>query len=483
MLEPAGDLVGHHLRAGVLGDVGDPALVRDAVEVDEAGDAVRLGVGELDHHAAALGVPDDRDRPAGADLVEHGDGVAQVGVPRVQRGTVAVAVAALVPADDPPAAGGEQRGEHVVGAGEVEAAVDGEQRRRIGIAPLVGGEADAAGVDAPLAVRRLGTGEGHVVVGHTATITTPPPADAGWSACATPATLRRCDRDCWARWLCRRRARHLAMAAAACSDDDDPAASETLAPIQTTTTTSTDAAADDDPAAVLRGPARRHADQDRRRLRPADPGDHGGSTASSTPTPSRPARSSSCRWRRRSSSRRCRRSRRCPVRRHCLPSRRSLRRLSAMTAFWPTADALERQDPPRHPPPPPAAARRPRVRRPRRRRLRGAGERVRGARVHGLEERWRHQLRPDRLGRRRARLPRLLGQGQDRQGRPVDVERRGRPVGAALRRVDRRQLRPRAGDQARAAVARRRRSARSTATTTTASTPTTRAGSCAPGWS
>ena len=54
---------------------------------------------------------------------------------------------------------------------------------------------------------------------------------------------------------------------------------------------------------------------------------------------------------------------------------------------------------------------------------------------------------------------------------------------ARLRRRRRRQLRPGAGDQARAAVPRARRSARSTATTTTASTPRTRAGWCAPGWS
>ena len=56
-------------------------------------------------------------------------------------------MAALVPGDDPPAGVGQQRGEHVERAGEVEAAVEERQRGRVGAAPLVDGNADAVGVD------------------------------------------------------------------------------------------------------------------------------------------------------------------------------------------------------------------------------------------------------------------------------------------------------------------------------------------------
>ena len=87
---------------------------------------------------------------------------------------------------------------------------------------------------------RLGTREGHVVVGHAATITTPPPASPVVGMCHTGYAAAVRSRSLGAT-LCRRRARHRAVAAA-CSDDDDPAASATLPPIQTTTTTSTIAA-------------------------------------------------------------------------------------------------------------------------------------------------------------------------------------------------------------------------------------------------
>ena len=82
-------------------------------------------------------------RPVG-DVVDHGHRVAQVAVPRVEVRVLAVAVAALVPRDHPPAGGGEHRREHVVRAGEVEAAVDEEQRRRVRVAPLVDRDAQPA---------------------------------------------------------------------------------------------------------------------------------------------------------------------------------------------------------------------------------------------------------------------------------------------------------------------------------------------------
>ena len=84
-------------------------------------------------------------------MVEHGERVAHVGVPRVQLGVVAVAVAPMVPADDPPSAGGELGCEHVEGAGEVHAAVDEQQRRRVLVAPFVDRDPDAVRVELVLA--------------------------------------------------------------------------------------------------------------------------------------------------------------------------------------------------------------------------------------------------------------------------------------------------------------------------------------------
>ena len=89
-------------------------------------------------------------------MIEHRQGVAQVGVPRVQLGVVAVAVAALVPGDDAPPAGGQPRGEHVVRAGEVEAAVHEQQRRGVLVAPLVHRDTDAVRVEVVLAGGSLG---------------------------------------------------------------------------------------------------------------------------------------------------------------------------------------------------------------------------------------------------------------------------------------------------------------------------------------
>ena len=151
MIEPARDVGHEHLGALVLGDVGDRPLRRDAVDVDEAAEPERFGVGELDHHRATLGVADRRHRCAPGDVVEHGGCVAEVGVPRVQVGVGAVAVAPMVPADHPPSGGGEERGEHVVGAGEVESAVREEEGWSVGLAPFVEGDRHTAGIDRVLA--------------------------------------------------------------------------------------------------------------------------------------------------------------------------------------------------------------------------------------------------------------------------------------------------------------------------------------------
>ena len=113
----------------------------------------------------------------------------------------------------------------------------------------------------------------------------------------------------------------------------------------------------------------------------------------------------------------------------------------------------------------------------------GARGRVPRARVHGLEERRRHELRADRDRRRRARLPRVLEQGEraPRQGR--DLHRRT-PSSARRCVAGSRTSARTSGGSARSSSSPRAtttRSAPSTATTTTASTPTTRVGSCAPG--
>src|SRR5690606_17838354 len=122
-----------------------------------------------------------RHRPARAHVVEHRQRVTQVGVPGVQRGAVAVAVSTLVPAHDAPPAGGDQRGEHVERAGEVEPAVDHEQRRRVRVAPLVGGQPDPGGVDAVLTVRRLGAWVRDVDGWHATTLlTSSSTAEGAW---------------------------------------------------------------------------------------------------------------------------------------------------------------------------------------------------------------------------------------------------------------------------------------------------------------
>ena len=69
-------------------------------------------------------------------MIEHGHGVAQVGLDAVQGRPLGMAVAAVVPADDAPAAGGEQRGEHVERLREVEATVSEHHGRRRLVTPL-----------------------------------------------------------------------------------------------------------------------------------------------------------------------------------------------------------------------------------------------------------------------------------------------------------------------------------------------------------
>jgi hypothetical protein len=101
------------------------------------------------------------------DVIEHGCGVAQIGVPRVEVGVLAVAVTAMVPADHSPPGVGEVRGEEVEGSGEIEATVRHDQRRCVGVAPLVEGEPNAVGVERGRAVGRARAGidvrGGHVV--------------------------------------------------------------------------------------------------------------------------------------------------------------------------------------------------------------------------------------------------------------------------------------------------------------------------------
>jgi hypothetical protein len=97
-----------------------------------------------------------------ADAVEHGQGVAYVGVPGVELGVLGVAVAALVPTHDPVACIRQERGKDVEGAGEVEAAVGQQKRRGLELAPLVDGETQPVGVHLAGAVRcadsRIGDG-------------------------------------------------------------------------------------------------------------------------------------------------------------------------------------------------------------------------------------------------------------------------------------------------------------------------------------
>ena len=76
---------------------------------------------------------------------------------QVERAAFRIAVAALIPRHHAEAAGGEQRREYVVGAREIEAAVREQQRRRLLVAPLVNGDAEATRIHETPSSRRLGT--------------------------------------------------------------------------------------------------------------------------------------------------------------------------------------------------------------------------------------------------------------------------------------------------------------------------------------
>ncbi len=108
-------------------------------------------LGELHHQAAAFGMPDHGHRRPGR-AVEHRECVAHVGIPRVERGVVGIAVASLIPRDDSPARVREQWSEEVERRREVHAAVAQHDRRRVEVAPFVCRDPDAVRVDPAPAV-------------------------------------------------------------------------------------------------------------------------------------------------------------------------------------------------------------------------------------------------------------------------------------------------------------------------------------------
>ena len=136
--------------------------MRDAVDVHERGEAERVGVGELRHQRSSLRVTDHRDGARTCDVVEHGDGIAKVGVPRVELAVLAVAVTTMIPTHDPPPEGRQLGREHVERAGEVEATVHQHQRRRGTVSPFVDGDAKAVGIDVVAAIRGDRVGKRHL---------------------------------------------------------------------------------------------------------------------------------------------------------------------------------------------------------------------------------------------------------------------------------------------------------------------------------
>ncbi len=86
------------------------------------------------------------------DVVEHSDGVTEIGVPRIQLAVLAVAVTAMIPAHDPPPEGRQLGGEHIERAGEIEAAVHQHQWRRATVSPFVDGDANAVRIDVVAAI-------------------------------------------------------------------------------------------------------------------------------------------------------------------------------------------------------------------------------------------------------------------------------------------------------------------------------------------
>ena len=167
VIEPSPQLARHQAAPLVVGNVGPVPPRGQAVEVDEVRAPVRQCVSQLHQDAAALGMADERDRSPGR-AVEHGERVTHVGVPAVQHRVLGVAVAALVPAHDAPSRIGEQRSEHVVGAGEVEPAVRQEQRWRVLRSPLPHRETQSVIRHPAMPRRTLRAGEGNdlIVVGH-----------------------------------------------------------------------------------------------------------------------------------------------------------------------------------------------------------------------------------------------------------------------------------------------------------------------------
>ena len=91
--------------------------------------------------------------------IEHGERIADIGIPAVERCVVRIAVATMVPGDDAPASGGEQRCEDIERAREVRATMDEKERRGLFVAPLANGQADAEGADPTMPVRPDGTGK------------------------------------------------------------------------------------------------------------------------------------------------------------------------------------------------------------------------------------------------------------------------------------------------------------------------------------
>ena len=101
-------------------------------------DPMRQGFCELHHHAAALGMPDNR-QWGRTKVVEDRDGVADVGFPRVQRRALAVAVPSLIPGDDAPSSVDQSWSYEVPRCREIHASVAGQDSRAMWVSPFVYG--------------------------------------------------------------------------------------------------------------------------------------------------------------------------------------------------------------------------------------------------------------------------------------------------------------------------------------------------------
>ena len=98
----------------------------------------------------------------GGDVIHHRHRVAHIAVPRIELCVIAIAVAALIPADDTPTGSGEQWRKHVVGTRKIETAMNHEQRIGALVAPFVNGNLQLSGRDEVIAIGRMRTG----VVAH-----------------------------------------------------------------------------------------------------------------------------------------------------------------------------------------------------------------------------------------------------------------------------------------------------------------------------